>query len=65
MKMKKILNTLNEEFKESKLKDSKFNKYLEEKKPMEQKLRDNNNKISKLKNSKKFINERIRKTKKN
>ena len=52
---KKILNTLKEEFTESKLKDSKFNKYLEEKKTMEQKLRDNNNKISKLKKSKNLL----------
>ena len=32
---------------------------------MEQKLEDNNNKVSKLKKIKKFINKRIRKTKKN
>ena len=52
---KKILNTLKEEFKESKLKDSKLNKYLAEKKTMEQKLQDNNNKISKLKKSKNIL----------
>ena len=52
---KKILNTLKEEFKESKLKDSKLNKYLEEKQTMEQKLQDNNNKISKLKKSKNLL----------
>ena len=57
--LNKIINELNnenqkmkEEFKESKLKDSKLNEYLEEKKIMEQKLEDNNNKISELKKSK-------------
>ena len=59
----KILNTLNEEFKESKLKDSKLNKYLEEKKPMEQKLRGNNNKISKLKKSKNLLMKGLEKQK--
>ena len=44
----KILNTLKEEYKKSKLKDTKLNIYLEEKKTMKQKLQDNNNKISKL-----------------
>ena len=46
---KKILNTLKEEYKKKKLKDTELNVYLEEKKPMKQKLQDNNNKISKLK----------------
>ena len=52
---KKILNTLKEEFKESKLKNSKLNKYLEEKQTMEQNLQDNNNKISKFKKSKNLL----------
>ena len=39
----KILNQLKEAFKESDLKDTKLNEYLE-KKIMEQKLEDNNNK---------------------
>ena len=43
---------MKKEFKESKLKDSKLNEYLEEKKIMEQKLDDNNNKISEFKKSK-------------
>ena len=49
MKMKKILNTLKEEYKKSNLKDTELNVYLEEKTTMKQKLQDNNNKISKLK----------------
>ena len=55
MKMKKILNTLKEEYKESSLKDTKLNVYLGEKKPMKQKLEDNNNNISKLKKSKNLL----------
>ena len=51
----KILNTLKEEYKESNLKDTKLNVYLEEKKIMEQKLQDNNNKIRKLKKSKNLL----------
>ena len=47
-----ILNTLKEEYKKSNLKDTELNVYLEEKKTMKQKLQDNNNKISKLKNKK-------------
>ena len=47
-----ILNTLKEEYKKSNLKDTELNVYLEEKKTMKQKLQDNNNKISKLKNQK-------------
>ena len=55
--LNKIIDGLNhenqkikEEFKESK--DSKLNEYLEEKKIMEQKLEDDDNKISELKKSK-------------
>ena len=51
----KILNTLKEEYKESNLKDTKLNVYLEEKKIMKQKLQDNNNKIRKLKKSKNLL----------
>ena len=51
-KMKEELYKLKEEFKESALKDSKLIEYLEEKKIMEQKLEDNNNKISEVKKSK-------------
>ena len=55
MKMKKILNTLKEEYKESSLKDTKLNVFLGEKKTMNQKLEDNNNKISKLKKTKDLL----------
>ena len=51
-KMKEELYKLKEEFKESALKDSKLIEYLEEKKIMEQKLEDNNDKISEVKKSK-------------
>ena len=50
-----ILNTLKKEYKESSLKDTKLNVYLEENKTMKQKLEDNNNKISKLKKSKNLL----------
>ena len=65
-KIKDKFYKLKEEFKESKLKDSKFNEYLEEKKIMEQKLEDNNNnKISELKKSKNLLKKGLKKTKKN
>ena len=54
-KIKEELYKLKEEFKENKLKDSKLNEYLEGKKIMEQKLHDNNNKISELKKSKNLL----------
>ena len=50
-----ILNTLKKEYKESSLKDTKLNVYLEEKKTMKQKLEDINDKISKLKKSKNLL----------
>ena len=50
-----ILNRLKKEYKESSLKDTKLNVYLEENKTMKQKLEDNNNKISKLKKSKNLL----------
>ena len=55
MKMKKILNPLKEEYKNSNLKDTELNVYLEEKKTMKQNLQDNNKKISKLKKSKNLL----------
>ena len=65
-KIKDKFYKLKEEFKESKLKDSKFNEYLEEKKIIEQKLEDNNNnKISELKKSKNLLKKGLKKTKKN
>ena len=66
--LNKIINELNnenqkikEEFKESKLKDSKLNEYLEENKVMEQKLENNNNRISELKKSKNLLKKGLKK----
>ena len=59
--MKEELYKLKDELKESKLKDSKLNEYLEEKKVMEQKLQDNNYKISELKKTKNLLKRGLKK----